>query len=210
MYRPSAYAINDVAVLHDVMRRRSFATVAAIVDGHVQFAYAPVVVDAEPGPLGAARFHLSRGNPLTELRDVEMRLSFLGPDAYVSPDWYEGQGFVPTWNYIAVEAVGRARPLDEDELRRQLADLSGIQEERLRPKQPWTPDKLSVDRMATLLGGIRGFAVAFDRLEGKFKLSQDKTIGNVAAVIAALEARGDAASVAVARAMIEHARTRSI
>lgn len=203
MYRPRAYAIDDIPVLQDTMRRRGFATIAAIIEGRVEFAYAPVIVDAEPQPFGTLRFHLARGNPLAELDGAEMRLSFLGPDAYVSPDWYEGDGFVPTWNYIAVEASGRAQLLDYGELRRLLADLSAHHEERLRPKPPWTIDKLDERRMTALTAAIRGFTVRLDTLEGKFKLSQDKTMANIAAVMAGLEARGNTASLAVARAMKE-------
>jgi transcriptional regulator len=204
MYRPDAYAIDDGAVLHETMRRRSFATIAAIVEGRVRFAYAPVAVDAGPAPLGTIRFHLARNNPLAEMHSTEMRLSFLGPDAYISPDWYRQQGFVPTWNYIAVEACGRARLLDDGELRALLSDLSAWHEERLRPKPAWTADKIGTDRMAALLKGIRGFAVRLETLGGKFKLSQDKTAADIASVMARLEARGDAASLAVARAMREH------
>ncbi|HEX4159535.1 MAG TPA: FMN-binding negative transcriptional regulator [Rhizomicrobium sp.] len=203
MYRPQAYVIDDESILHEVMRQRSFATIAAIVEGHVQFAYAPVVVDVEPHPLGAVRFHLARGNPLAQVHDAELRLSFLGPDAYVSPDWYEGRGFVPTWNYIAVEACGRAQGLEESELRQLLADLSARHEERLRPKPPWTMDKISEARMAALLRGIRGFALKLDSLEGEFKLSQDKMAADITGVMAGLEARGDAASLAAASAMRE-------
>ena len=141
MYRPPAYAIDDVPVLHEVMRRRSFATIAAIIEGRVQFAYAPMVVDAEPPPSGAIRFHLARVNPLAQLDGIPVRASFLCADAYVSPDWYETRGSVPTWNYIAVECTGRARLLDDLELRQLLADLSAMHEERLRPKEPWTPER---------------------------------------------------------------------
>jgi transcriptional regulator len=207
MYRPNAYVVDDAAILQETMRRRGFATIAAIVEGHIQFAYAPVIVDDSPKPLGSIRFHLSRANPLAELRDVEMRVSFLGPDAYVSPDWYQGQGFVPTWNYIAVEAHGHARMLDNDGLSALLHDLSALHEERLRPKSPWTPDKISEERTAALLKSIRGFVVNLETLQGKFKLSQDKPAADIAAVMAGLEARGDAASLAVARAMKEQRMT---
>jgi transcriptional regulator len=203
MYRPPAYAVDDASVLHDVIRRRSFATIAAIVEGRVHFAYAPVIVDAAPSPLGLLSFHLAQGNPIAELRDAEMHLSFLGPDAYISPDWYEGKGFVPTWNYIAVECSGHGRGLGEDELRRLLVDLSAMHEEKLRPKPPWTLDKIGDERIAVLLKGICGFAVKLETLEGKFKLAQDKTAANIASVLAGLEARGDAASLAIARAMKE-------
>ena len=210
MYRPSAYAIDDVAALHAVIREHSFATVGAIAQGKQRFAYAPVVVDAFPVPRGALRFHLARGNALAELDGEDIRFSFLGPNAYVSPDWYESDGFVPTWNYIAVEAGGTARRLDSDELHRLLVDLSAELEERLRPKLPWTIDKIPEQRIATLLNGIRGFAVNLDTLEGKFKLSQDKKPEDIAGVIAGLEGQGDCVSRAVAAAMHSVLRTTTV
>jgi transcriptional regulator len=140
---------------------------------------------------------------------VRIALSLVAADAYVSPDWYRTTVTVPTWNYIAVEGAGRLRRLDDSGLRRLLVDLSSTHEEKLRPKIPWTLDKISEERVAALLNGIRGFTVALETLEGKFKLSQDKTSGNVAGVIAGLEARGDAASLAVAEAMKEDWTTAS-
>jgi transcriptional regulator len=207
MYRPSAYAIDEPEVLHRVIRERRFATIASIVNGRLQFAYAPVIVDSGCGPRGAVRFHLARVNPLADAEAAEMRFSFLAADAYVSPDWYHSRGFVPTWNYIAVEGAGTARPLDDAGLRKLLVDLSASEEEKLRPKPPWTLDKIPEARMTALLNAIRGFSVRFDTLEGKFKLSQDKKPGDIAAVIAGLEARGDPASRAVARAMKAHRGT---
>jgi transcriptional regulator len=201
MYRPQAYAVDDPVLLHEVIRARSFATLAAVRQDQLQFAYAPVLVDPEPAPLGALRFHLARANPMAEIDGAEVLISFLAVDSYVSPDWYESKDFVPTWNYIAVEAKGRARALDRGELRELLVDLSAAAEETLRPKRPWTIDKISEERLAMLFNGIRGFSVTLERLEGKFKLSQDKKPDDVAGVITALEARGDASSLAVARAM---------
>jgi transcriptional regulator len=201
MYRPRAFTIDDAPTLHEIIRKRVFATIAAVIDGAVQFAYAPVVLDPETGARGGIRFHLARGNPLTGLDGARVRLSFLGPDAYVSPDWYETPGYVPTWNYIAVEGEGIAKRLGQNELRALLVDLSAAQEEPLRPKLPWTLDKLPEERIAALLGAIEGFSLAFDTLEGKFKLSQDKKPEDIAGVIAGFEARGDAASLAVAAAM---------
>ena len=199
MYRPAAFVVDDVAALHEVIRARVFATIALAHEG-VQFAYAPVILD-EDGKSGALRFHLARGNPVcTNADGKKLSFSFVGTDAYVSPDWYESEGLVPTWNYIAVEASGVARKLNRDDLRKLLIDLSAQEEEKL-PKAPWTIDKVSETRIEALLNGIEGFAVPLETLKGKFKLSQDKKPADIAGVIAALEARGDAASVAVANAM---------
>jgi transcriptional regulator len=122
-------------------------------------------------------------------------------DAYISPDWYKTIVTVPTWNYIAVEGEGIVRRQSRDELRKLVLDLSAMEEQKLLPKTPWTIDKVPRARTEALLGAIVGFSLPFDRLEGKFKLSQDKNPEDLAGVIAGLEARGDAASVAVARAM---------
>ncbi len=200
MYRPTAFVVNDVAVLHATIRARVFATIALAHEG-VHFAYAPVVLDAA-GKFGALRFHLARNNPVAVLANGKLlSFSFVSADAYVSPDWYESEAMVPTWNYIAVEASGVARKLNREELRTLLIDLSAQEEEKLSPKKPWTLDKLPEARIEALLNGIEGFAVPLGALHGKFKLSQDKKPADIAGVISALEARGDPASLAVAKAM---------
>lgn len=201
MYRPSAFAVDDVATLHAFIRRRAFATIGVVVESRVLLAYAPVVLDAD-GALGAVRFHVAKSNPVAAVADgTPMLVSFTGPDAYVSPDWYVSQDLVPTWNYMAVEGEGWARVLPDADLRALLVDLSAEQERHLLPKKPWTVDKLPADRLAALTNAVAGFSVVFEKLEGKFKLSQDKLQEDRAGVIAGLEARNDTASVAVADAM---------
>ncbi|MDE2265668.1 MAG: FMN-binding negative transcriptional regulator [Alphaproteobacteria bacterium] len=201
MYRPKAYAVDDVEALHAFIRGRPFATIGVVVESRVVLAYAPVVLDAS-GALGAVRFHLAKSNPVAAIADgTPMQISFTGPDAYVSPDWYVSQGLVPTWNYMAVEGEGWVRALPEADLRALLVDLSAAQERQLLPKKPWTVDKLSADRLAALTNAVVGFSVVFEKLEGKFKLSQDKSQEDRSGVIAGLEARGDPASLSVAAAM---------
>jgi len=201
MYRPSAFAVDDIAVLHRFIRQRAFATIGIVQGGAVTFAYAPVVLDSA-GALGAVRFHLAKSNPAAAVHDgVRVVLSFAGPDAYVSPDWYSSGGMVPTWNYLAVEGEGRARHLSDRELLELLADLSAEQEAKLLPKKPWTIDKVPAPKFEALAAAIAGFSVTFEKLEGKFKLSQDKKPEDFAGVVAGLEARGETSSHAIARAM---------
>ena len=177
MYRPSAFAVDDIAALHDVIRNRVFATFAAMLDGRIAFAYAPVLLDAGNGPLGGIRFHLAAGNPVAKLGDgARVHLSFMETDAYVSPDWYRRIVTVPTWNYIAVEGEGAVRRMSREELRQLVVDLSAQDEAKLRPKEPWLIDKMPPQRIEALLNGIAGFSLAFERLQGKFKLSQDKSL----------------------------------
>lgn len=202
MYRPGAFAVNDIPVLHDVIRQRVFATFAAIIGGAVTFAYAPVLLDEANGPRGGILFHLAIGNALAKLEDgARVSISVTGPDAYVSPDWYRSIVTVPTWNYIAVEGEGVVRRTSREELRQLVVDLSAQEEEKLLPKPPWLIDKVPPERTEALLNGIVGFSLSFERLEGKFKLSQDKKPEDFAGAIAGLESRGDAASLAAAAAM---------
>lgn len=202
MYRPGAFAIDDTAVLHGVIRERVFATIVAIVGGAATFAYAPVILDAENGPRGGVRYHLAIGNALAKLEDgARVWMSMIASDAYVSPDWYTSIVTVPTWNYIAVEGEGVVRRTSREELRQLVIDLSAQEEKNLLPKPPWLIDKVPPERQEALLNGIAGFSLTLERLEGKFKLSQDKKPEDFAGVIAGLEARGDAASLAVVAAM---------
>ena len=201
MYRPKPFVVDAPDALHAVIRARVFATLALIDKERVRFAYAPVVLDVEDGH-GTIRFHLARANPVAALADgARLAVSFTGPDAYISPDWYASDAMVPTWNYIVVEGEGVARKLEPQALLQLLADLSAQEEAGLLPKPPWTLDKVPAPRLDALLNAIEGFALAFDRLEGKFKLSQDKRPADLDGVLAGLEARGDAASLAVAAAM---------
>ncbi|HEY1614664.1 MAG TPA: FMN-binding negative transcriptional regulator [Rhizomicrobium sp.] len=205
MYSPAAFAIDDLAHLHDFIRTRRFAVMASTIDEAVAFAYAPVHLDVSAGSFGSLRFHLARANPMAATHGRPMRLTFLGPDAYISPDWYETEGLVPTWNYIAVEVAGRARLLGDGELRSLLVDLSAGAEDKLQPKTPWKLDKIPEQRIAGLMKAIRGFEVQIETIAGKAKLSQDKSPADHASVIAALEARGDRTSLGIADAMRETA-----
>ena len=200
MYRPRAFVEDDVAVLRDFICKRAFATVAVEIEGRIHFAYTPVVLDGDG--FGRVRFHLAKANPVCAASDgATLNFSFLGDDAYVSPDWYDTPGRVPTWNYTAVEASGTARKLARDELRQLLVDISADQEMRLLPKEPWRIEKIDPAKLAGLLEAIDGFEVLLDSLEGKFKLSQNVTPADTTGVIAGLEVRGDARSLAVAKAM---------
>jgi transcriptional regulator len=108
---------------------------------------------------------------------------------------------VPTWNYIAVEAVGRVRRLGTDELKSQLEQLVAQNEAELPGSEPWTLSRLPDDRFEALLKAIWGFEVELESLEGKQKLSQNRAAEDAAGAILGLEAQGDSAGLAVADAM---------
>ena len=171
MHPNRLFAWDDREAILAFVAEVAFATIA--VDGPM-IVHTPVVV-AGPDRL---RFHVSRGNR-AKLDDRRAIVSVLGPDAYISPDWYADTiDQVPTWNYIVVEAEGPLRRLDETELAALLDDLSAIHESRLAPKTPWTRDKMTPGRFEGMLKAIVGYELIIEDLRGTRKLGQNKDDAN--------------------------------
>ena len=220
MYLPKPFVNDDLAVLHDLIERRGFgllivprAPVGAHLDkragirprdGAPDVAHIPFVLDRGEGKNGRLRGHFARPNPIWRAFDgkAEALAVFAGPDTYISPDWYATPHQVPTWNYIAVHAAGRPRVMEDDRnVQRLLEDLSAQSEARLPGKKPWTVDKLPAEVYARMRQGIVAFDLPIERIEGKWKLNQNRAAADRLGVIAALETREDANARAIARAM---------
>jgi transcriptional regulator len=160
-------------------------------------AHAPFVLNE-----GKLQFHLARGNALTKYLDGSVALAVVnGPDAYISPDYYEGANQVPTWNYIAIEMEGRTQRLDTNGLIAQLDRLSEQQEAHLLPKKLWTRDKMDDGIFRKMLDAIVGFEIDITIWRPTFKLSQNKPADERARVADALEARGDQKMAALIRGL---------
>ena len=139
--------------------------------------------------------HLARPNPQVEdlSHGEEVLTIFSGPHAYVSPSWYAAGPAVPTWNYVDVHAYGTVRLVEDgDWLRRLLLRLSDRHE--AGSPAPWRMQDLPEPYLQGMLKGIIGFDIAVTRLEGKYKLSQNRPAVDRPRVIAALERREDADS----------------
>ena len=148
--------------------------------------------------------HLARPNPqVADLSHAEEVLTiFSGPHAYVSPSWYAAGPAVPTWNYVDVHAYGTVRLVEDDDwLRRLLLRLSDRHE--AGSPAPWQMRQLPEPYLGGMLKGIIGFDIAVTRMEGKYKLSQNRPAVDRPRIIAALERREDADSLAVGRLMHE-------
>ena len=168
MHPGRAFAWEDRDAMLALVADIAFCTIA--VDGPM-VVHAPVLV----APPDRLRFHVSWGNrAAAALEGARALVSCLGPAAYISPDWYGVPDQVPTWNYLAVEAEGPLRRLDEAELAALLDDLSTAHEARLAPKAPWTRAKMSPGRFEAMLNAITGFELAIEALRGTRKLGQNK------------------------------------
>ena len=187
MHPALGFRQEDETALLAHLARYPFATLAAGPAGRPFVAHAPLLVRRLEGGL-ALDFHLSRGNALTPfLADGFRAVAVsLAADAYVSPDWYETKGAVPTWNYASVEAEGAVSVLDDAGLVALLDDLSAQEEARLAPKPAWTRAKMAPGRFETMCRSIIGARLTVERLEGTFKLSQNKDAADRAGVMAAL------------------------
>ncbi|MCC7017689.1 MAG: FMN-binding negative transcriptional regulator [Rhodospirillales bacterium] len=204
MYLPRHFANADLGRLHDLIEERVFGLLVIFRDGAPDVAHIPFVLDRGEGSCGRLRGHFARANPIWRAFDgaAEALAVFAGPDTYVSPDWYVTPHQVPTWNYIAVHAAGRPRVMDDEaQVRRLLEDLSAHSEARLPGKKPWTVDKLPAEIYAGLTKGIVAFEMPIGRIEGKWKLNQNRAEADRRGVVAALEALIDPNARAIAAAM---------
>jgi transcriptional regulator len=146
--------------------------------------------------------HLARPNPQVADFDgeTEALAMFAGPHAYISPSWYEKGPAVPTWNYASVHAYGPARRIDDPEWLRGLVRRLSERHEAREPA-PWRMEDLPEPYVQAMLKGIVGVELAVARLEGKFKLSENRPAGDRPRIISALSARSDPDSRAVAALM---------
>jgi len=178
MYLPELFRVEDVAQMHALMRARPFAALVSAGPSGLFASHLPTVLKDE-GRYGVIECHLARANPhCRDLAGGEALMIFQGAEGYITPNWYpskaEGGKVVPTWNFAAVHAYGRPEVVnDADWLRRHVTELTA-QQERDQPR-PWAPSDAPASFIDTMLRGIVGFRFAITRLEGKWKMSQNRT-----------------------------------
>ena len=198
MHPASVFKESDRRRLRTLVAASGLAVIVAAA-GRPLVAHAPVLL-ADDRRL---RFHLSAANELCAVLAGGCRALAVitGPDAYVSPDWYESSDQVPTWNYLSVEIEGPVRPLSRPETAVLLDELAAHFEARLAPKPAWTRQKMTPGRFETMLGAIVGFEMSVERLEGTFKLSQNKPVDEIARIATHLARRRDSGSRRIAGLM---------
>ena len=139
-------------------------------------------------------WHVPILSGVTSMSEQEVLVIFQGPHAYISPSWYEVELSVPTWNYAAVHAYGIPRIIEDGEELYQLLKIL-IETHEAQFENPW-PFQLQEDYLQKMMRGIVGFEIEIIRLEGKFKMSQNRTESERQNVIAALQESPDTQPVA--------------
>jgi transcriptional regulator len=208
MYTPRHFKEDDPAVLRRLIEERPFATLVShgrdgLAASHLPLMHLPM--ESESGPprlLG----HLAQPNPqaqelLAEPEGAQVLAIFQGAQAYISPSFYaskrEHGKVVPTWNYVAVHARGRAKAfVDADRLRELVTRLTEKQERTFA--QPWAVGDAPEDFTQKMLKGIVGIEIFVSSLEGQWKLSQNKSEADRRGVVEGLRSLedGDAREVA--------------
>jgi transcriptional regulator len=186
MYVPAHFQAADRAKIEAIMRDHSFATIVTLDSGSPFASHVPILFFPHRGANGVLAGHVARANPQWRhlATNQEVLVIFQGPHGYVSPNWYQTKPAVPTWNYVAVHAYGVPRLLESDQ---EMEALLAATVEKYESGQadPWRGD-LPADFKARMLKGIVGFEITVTRLEGKFKLGQNRSAQDIAGVIAAL------------------------
>jgi transcriptional regulator len=185
VYIPASFRVEEAAVLHSFIEHFGFATLVTIRDGSPFATHLPLLLDRERGLLLG---HMARANPHWEcLNGVESLAIFTGPHSYISPTWYVTHPSVPTWNYTAVHVCGVAT-LTSDQRTREIVEAIVMKYESSRAN-PW-PNILPDEYRTNLLRGVVGFEMPIARIEGKFKLGQNRPAADREQMLVHLRAGG--------------------
>jgi transcriptional regulator len=214
MYVPSSNAEPRPEVLFAYLDAHPLAALVTTTDDGLVATHLPLVLDRTRGGHGTLAGHLARANPQwsRSREGDEALVIFSGQDAYVSPAYYPSKArdgrVVPTWNYVAVHVYGPLRFIEDPEaLRRHLESLTA-RHEASRPR-PWSVDDPPDGYVDRMLGAIVGVEIEIARLEGKWKMSQNRSDEDIDGVIAGLGASGDPRELEVARIVGERRPSRT-
>jgi transcriptional regulator len=171
MYVPQHFA-GDAAAIDEIVASHDFALLVTTGAQGPEATHLPLLLDRSRGPQGTLLGHLARANPHAEALDGREALAiFSGPHGYVSPRWYAAAPAVPTWNYVAVHVHGRARVVRD---KARLVELVDTLSRRYEGDGPWSVAGLPERFLAGMVEGIVGLEIDIERIDAKFKLSQNR------------------------------------
>ncbi len=201
MYLPNSFRKTEIEGLHNFIQENNFAVVITANNNIPEASHLPLLIDPARGKFGTLTGHLARANPMWHDFEAgkETLIIFQGPHTYISPAWYQEQPSVPTWNYTVVHAYGKPQIIeDPQKLEAILKKL--VEKHEAGFEVPWKMD-LPEDYLQKMLRAIVGFEMEISRLEGKFKLSQNRPEIDQKLVARRLEKSPFPGDTAVARMM---------
>ena len=208
MYTPSHFAESRVEELHRVITQHPLGALVHQGPQGLDANHIPFLLDAAPAPHGTLLAHVARANALwQEVTDgAPVLVIFRAASAYISPNWYpskpETHRHVPTWNYQAVHVHGTLHIRhDEPFLRGVVARLTRDHERQSGQPRPWKMTDAPRDYVQQMLGAIVGIEVRVARMEGKWKLGQNREARDREGAAAGLERRGEGLTAEAMRAV---------
>jgi len=200
MYLPAAFHETDLKILHDFIEQHSFGVLVSTGADAPFATHLPLLLDRDSGPQGTLIGHFALANPQSDQGDGQRVLAiFSGPHTYVSPRWYEAEHVVPTWNYVAVHVTGILQRIDDaPSVARIVSRMTDFYERSLPDPWSFDPSTKFAERMVSQ---IVGFRIEIERIEGKWKMSQNHPVERKTKVIAALRGQAHPDSMAVADLM---------
>ena len=207
MYLPPHFREDSLPELQRAIAEARLAVLITNGPQGMVASHLPMLFNPTPEPNGRLLGHVARANPQWRAYDGSEALAiFPGPEAYISPAWYATKKatgkVVPTWNYVAVHAYGRLEFFEDAVRLRSLVGRLTERHESQRPA-PWAVDDAPKEFIDAQLKAIVGFEMTIQRLEGKWKLSQNRTAEDRAGAIAGLKEEGGPAEQAVAALMTD-------
>ncbi len=202
MYIPRLNKVDDPETIRQFVADTGFGALVSPSETGLKVTHLPFLYVNSPGE-GVISGHMAKVNDHWKAFDGEQEsvVIFQGPNAYVSPEWYETRPAVPTWNYGVVHMRGAVTAIhDPDWLIKHVDELVDFHEVGIGEG---SKDASYDDIRTKLLGGIVGFQMQVDSVEAKFKLSQNRSEEDRRRVVNNLDASGDGQSAAVARLMRE-------
>jgi transcriptional regulator len=211
MYSPQQFDEPRLNVLHDLIRSHPLGTLVILAGTELSANHIPFLIRANADGNGTLCGHVAKANPVWKQIGgvVEALVVFQGPESYITPSWYpskhaDGRA-VPTWNYAVVHAYGQPRAIeDAGWLLEHVTQLTGAHE--AGQALPWQVTDAPPDFTQRMLSRIVGIEIPIARLQGKWKVSQNRKLGDRLGVAAGLESQGTERSREMAKLVMERAK----
>lgn len=199
MYLPDNFKETDVATLHAAIRRAGLGTLITLGSKGLIASHVPMLIEPGPAPFGTLIGHVARANPHWQeaATKTEALAIFLGPNTYVSPNLYATKRktgkVVPTWNYVAIHAYGPVRFYDDAARLLDLVTRLTDAHEAHRQER-WRVSDAPAEYTRSMLKAIVGFELPIARLEGKWKMSQNRPAEDIPGIVEGLSREGEPAA----------------
>lgn len=215
MYLPAHFAEQRIEVLHQLIHAHPLGTLVTLEPQGLNANHLPFQISAptDTAPFGSLRAHIARNNPLWQNLDTttEALVVFQGPQAYITPSWYEEKALsgkvVPTYNYAVVHAHGPLRLIDDPKWLFSLLQ-SLTKRHEASQNTPWKIEDAPEDYLKKMLSAIIGIEIPLSRISGKWKVSQNRPALDSRNIATGLRASGEADAMAMAT-LVENAVKRS-